>query len=663
MTRAIQSMLASLAALLFSAPALAQEQSLSAEAFARDPNIASVSLSPDGNHVALIQAIGDDQAIVVVDWRNGRSQAVQVARRRIGLFLDWVAWKGDSRLLFGAVQRVGWDGTPEDVTYDIVRRVFAMNRDGSGVTQMFEGEMRRLLNPDQAPVRLIDILTNDPEHVLLGTWGQDGYTVFRTNVNTGRSMIVDNRLGWDAFRVLVDGAGNPVMRADALPYNSGYRFYRRAPNGGRWELAYEVRRSTIVDNRDFYPMRAGPGAGQVYVAARPEGQEFQAIYLYNTSTGELGQPVYAHAGADASSIRVDPNDNSMLAGCGQTQRWECRASDPGMQRHFDAIAAYFEGLADFALTGVSADKSVWLIAADGPTIPLTSYVYDLAARRLTAIASTHPQLPRTRLSPTEIVRYAARDGQALWGYLTMPRAASGPPPLIVLPHGGPESRDSYGFGFLEQFLASRGYAVFQPNFRGSEGSGRSFAVAGHRQWGLRMQDDVTDGVRHLIDAGTIDPQRICIVGASYGGYVALAGGAFTAELYRCVVSIAGDADLIQMMDEERLLQGRGSMGYAYWLGLVGDPNRDRDALIATSPARHAANFRAPVLLIHGRADYIVQVDQSETMRGALRRAGKPVEYVDFEHEGHFWPWWEPENRQRMLEEIERFLGQHLGPTQ
>jgi dipeptidyl aminopeptidase/acylaminoacyl peptidase len=178
-----------------------------------------------------------------------------------------------------------------------------------------------------------------------------------------------------------------------------------------------------------------------------------------------------------------------------------------------------------------------------------------------------------------------------------------------------------------------------------------------------MQDDVTDGVRHLIDAGTIDPQRICIVGASYGGYVALAGGAFTAELYRCVVSIAGDADLIQMMDEERLLQGRGSMGYAYWLGLVGDPNRDRDALIATSPARHAANFRAPVLLIHGRADYIVQVDQSETMRGALRRAGKPVEYLDFEHEGHFWPWWEPENRQRMLEEIERFLGQHLGPTQ
>jgi len=639
-------------------PASAQTQPLTAELFARDQNLWSVSLSPDGRNVAMVQRVGEDEAIVVVDWRTRQAQAVQRARRVRGLFLDWVAWKNDNRLLFAASQRIDWDGTPEDTDYTVIRRVYAMDRNGGNVATMFEGQMRRLAAADYAHMNLIDVLENDPENVLFGTWGQNGYTVYRANVNTGRADVVDDDSGWETVRMFVDGESNPVMRMEALPYSSGYRFFRRAPGARRWELAHEVRRSTVAQNRDFLPLRAGPGPGQVYVAARPEGREFQAVYLYNTSTGELGAPIYSHPNTDADAIRVDPNDNSLLAGCGQVQRWECRATDPAMQRHFTAIGAYFEGLADFNLLDVSLDKSVWLIWADGPTIPPTAYIYDLSATQITAIGSTYPQIPRPQLSPTEIVHYTARDGTALWGYLTTPREnVRG---LVVLPHGGPESRDSYGFSFMEQFLAARGYAVFQPNFRGSEGSGRSFAAAGHRQWGRRMQDDVTDGVRHLIQTGAANAQRICIVGGSYGGYVALAGGAFTPDLYRCVISIAGDADLVQMLDEERQQQGRGSMGYAYWVQVTGDANRDRDELLAVSPARHAANFQAPVLLIHGRRDGIVRVEQSETMRDALRRAGKPVEYIDFEDEGHYWSNWEEANRRRLLEEIDRFLGAHIG---
>lgn len=638
--------------------ASAQTQAPSAEAFARDVNLWSVSLSPNGQYAAMIQRVDGGEAVIVVDWRTRQATAIQNARRTRGLFLDWVAWKNDGRLLFAASQRLDWDGTPEDTQYRVIRRVYAMNRDGSNVTQMFEGQMRQLLSADYAPMHLIDVLQNDPENVLFGTWGQNGYTVYRASVTSGRATVVDDDSGWDTWRVFVDGAGNPVMRMDGLPYGSGYRFFRRSPDGGRWELAHEVHRSTIAQNRDFAPVRAGPGAGQVYVAARPEGQEFQAIYLYDTRTGQLGSPIYADATTDADAIRVDPNDNSLLAGCGQAQRWQCRATDPRMQRHFDAISAYFEGLADFTLQDVSLDKSVWLIYADGPTIPPTYYIYDLNATHISPIGSEYPQVPRAQLAPTQIVQYVARDGAPLWGYLTaLPNASRG---LVVMPHGGPESRDSYGFNFLVQFLASRGYAVFQPNFRGSEGSGRTFAQAGHRQWGRRMQDDVTDGVRHLIQTGAADAQHICIVGASYGGYAALAGGAFTPELYRCVISIAGDADLIQMLDEERQQQGRGSAGYSYWVQVTGDANRDRDELIAVSPARRADAFRAPVLLLHGRADYTVRVEQSETMRDALRRAGKPVEYIDFEDEGHYWSNWEPANRQRLLEEVDRFLGQHIG---
>jgi dienelactone hydrolase len=599
----------------------------------------------------------------VVDWRTRQAQAVQTARRDRGLFLNWVIWKGNNRLLFAATQRIDWDGTPEDTTFTQIQRIFGMNRDGTGIQQMFEGQMRQLLNPDFAPVELIDALENDPENVIIGTWGQDGYTAFRLNVNTGRGPVVDDALGWDTSSVFVDGAGNPVLRTDPLPSGAGYKFYRRAPEGGRWQLAYEVRRAAIAQNRDFFPIGAGPGAGQIYVAARPEGQEYQAVYLYDTRTGQLGTPVYAHPSADAQGIRVDPTDNTLLAGCAEAERWECRAADPRMQRHFDAIARYFEGAADFSLISVSHDKNIWLIEANGPTIPPTLYAYDLAAAQLVPIASTYPQLPRAQLSPTQVVRYTARDGTALWGYLTMPRDASGAPPLVVMPHGGPETRDSYGFGYFEQYLASQGYAVFQPNFRGSEGSGRSFAMAGRRQWGRRSQDDITDGVRHLIQQGSVNGGRVCIVGASYGGYAALAGGAFTPELYRCVISIAGDADLIEMLDDERQGQGRNSLGYTYWVEVAGDPNADRDALIATSPARHAGNFTAPVLLIHGRDDYIVRVEQSETMRDALRRAGKPVEYLDFPDEGHYWHNWEPENRQRLLETIDRFLDQHIGAAQ
>ncbi len=630
--------------------------------FARDANLWSASLSPSGQWVAMIQRVegGGGESILVVDWRTRQAQAVQTARRTRGLFLDWVTWKGNDRLLFSASQRVDWDGTPQDTSYSVIRRVYSMNRDGSGVTQMFEGQMRQLLNADYAPMHLIDVLENDPENVLFGTWGQNGYTVYRVNVATGRPTVVDDDSGWDTGRIFVDGAGNPVMRMDFLSYGSGYRFFRRSPDGGRWQLAHEVRRSTIAQNRDFSPLYPGPGAGQVYVAARPEGQEYQSIYLYDTRTGELGAPIYSHPNADAEAVRVDPNDYSLLAGCHEAQRWQCRASDPRMQRHFDAIAAYFQGAADFTLQDVSRDRSTWLIWVDGPTIPPTYYIYDLNAAQITPLGSLYPQIPRAQLAPTEVVNYTARDGTALWGYLTTPPGTSAPRALIVMPHGGPESRDSYGYNFFEQYLASRGYAIFQPNFRGSEGSGRAFANAGHRQWGRRMQDDVTDGVRHLIQTGAADPQRICIVGASYGGYAALAGGAFTPELYRCVVSVAGDADLVQMLDEERQGQGRGSSGYAYWVQITGDANRDRDELIAVSPARHAEDFRAPVLLIHGRDDYIVRVEQSETMRDALRRAGKTVQYVDFEDEGHYWGNWEPENRQRLLEEIDRFLAQHLG---
>jgi dipeptidyl aminopeptidase/acylaminoacyl peptidase len=656
-------LLALCAAALLAVGASAQTSSPSpAERFARSAEIWGVSMSPDGSHFAAIQRVELGEALVIISRETGQARAIQLARADRYLHIDWIEWKSDHRLVFVLRQNMWYfdlsvSGSVSDVDRFDVTRVFAVDRDGRGLTQMFQGEMRRLA-VDYAPIRLIDIQANDPEHVLLGTYGRRGYTVYRANVTNGEVDSIEDA-DWNTGAIYVDGVGRPSMRVDFLPNGSGYQIYRRPERGG-WRLAHEVRRSTISQNRDFYPLGPGPGAGQVYVAARPEGQEFQAIYLYNTLTGELGEPVFRHASADSQIAWLDPNDRSLMVGCAETQRWECRAQTPDMQRHFDGIARYFEGRADFSLEGVTRDDRAWLIYANGPTLPGAYFLYDLNTTQIAAVTATQPQTARMDLAPMRTVQYTSRDGVQLWGYLTEPVGGAGLHPLVVLPHGGPEIRDSYSYDFFVQFLASRGYAVFQPNFRGSEGSGRSFAEAGHRQWGRIMQHDITDGVQHLIDTGVVVRERICIVGASYGGYAALAGATLTPDLYRCAISIAGVSDLVEILNTERREEGRRSTTYAYWLRLIGDPTADAEALRAVSPAQLADRVQIPILLIHGTADGIVLASQSERMRDALNRAGKEVKYVPLENEGHIWSNWSAANRVRMLEETEQFLAAHIG---
>ena len=310
-------------------PAQAQQQ-LGAAEFAREAQIWSPSLSPDGRYVAAIQSTDQGNALVVIDWRTRHAQAIQLARRDRSLFLESVAWKNNDRLIFIMRQRatmyyVATDShhlgrDPEE--FDVLR-IFAVNRDGSQLAQIFENQQNRMATRD-ASIQLIDTLRSDPTHVLVGTWGQRGFTLYKADIGTGQVQSVEDA-EWSTFNLITDVTGKPVMRVDALPYNSGYRIYRRGPDERRWTLAHEVRRTQRSDNRDFAPLAAGPGPGQVYVAARADGQEYQAIYLYNTATGELGQPVFSAPHADSAVAWINPNTNTMIVGCGEAQRWQCRA--------------------------------------------------------------------------------------------------------------------------------------------------------------------------------------------------------------------------------------------------------------------------------------------------------------------------------------------------
>jgi dipeptidyl aminopeptidase/acylaminoacyl peptidase len=285
------------------------------------------------------------------------------------------------------------------------------------------------------------------------------------------------------------------------------------------------------------------------------------------------------------------------------------------------------------------------------------YLFDPATGGLEFLAEIAPWLKEGDLAEMKPVTYTARDGLSIQGYLTLPRGAAGQRlPVVVNPHGGPWARDVWGWNAEVQFLASRGYAVFQPNFRGSTGYGRTFWESGFKQWGRSMQDDVTDGVRWLIRQGIADPARIAIFGGSYGGYCALAGAAFTPDLYRAVVDYVGVSNLFTFL----------AAIPPYWKPyletmheMVGDPERDKEMLAACSPALHADRIRAPLLIAQGANDPRVNKAESDQVVAALRQRGVAVEYLVKANEGHGFQ--NEENRLEFYRAMERFLDRHLKP--
>ena len=284
-------------------------------------------------------------------------------------------------------------------------------------------------------------------------------------------------------------------------------------------------------------------------------------------------------------------------------------------------------------------------------------MYDIARKNLSFLMSARPWLEPERLAEVEAQRMVMRDGQTITSYLTWPAGPRTKLPLVVLPHGGPRDRDSLQFDAMAQAMASQGWLVVQPNFRGSSGYGRAFAEAGYRQWAGAMQDDVTDTVTHLIGQGVVDPQRVVILGGSYGGYSALAGAVVTPTLYRAAASIAGVTDLPELMKWHAKEDGRDSPVYETLVERIGDPSKDKAALEAASPRRRAAEIQIPVLLIHGKLDGIVPIRQSQLMAKALKKARKQVSTMEVIGEGH--SGWSSENEIKAINAVIGFFEPHM----
>ena len=669
--------IAAVAAALFAVAGLAhaaggtdvtQTPSPPLKAFFQPPTFDDAALSPDGTMIAYTQVTPTGPntyaSIVIVDNLADGKRTPVLKLDKKGAGVGWLIWKDNNRLLIDVslfdVQRVG--NTPDGalVGIHLGNFIMATDKDGKNQTQMLKTQSWD--NDRGVLVSLMDRLRRDPDHILIQALNHSySPAIWKVDVHTGEAVDIedgsDDVTGW-----LTDDTGQPTVR-----FRDSYKsqiIEVRAKGETRWTVIATIREKDAKALADFDFLGPTDKPGQFFVTTKPKDKsegEFRRLRTYDVATKALSEPIWAPIDHDVDSIVFDEDTNKLEGACYTVDVETCDFADKSTNAYFKALGKFFQGDRSLALVSFSENGRYWLLSVSGPDQPGGYYLFDRQAKHIDALGDRYAQLPTDSLATMERFHFTARDGADIAGYVTRPKgAAAGPLPLIVMPHGGPEARDTFAYDPWGQFLATRGYLVFQPNFRGSDGYGRSYAEAGYKQWSGVMANDITDGVKALIAAGKVDPARICIFGASYGGYAALYAGATHPELYKCVVSRAGDAELQATMKFERQTYKADSETYKYWLKSIGDPDKDAAMLAAASPATYAASYGPPVLLLHGDDDDIVDPEQSKIMFRALKRAGKDVTLLTYSHEAH--SDWQPDDEIASMAQIIKFIEAHIAPA-
>jgi len=673
------SLTCALAAAMFVAPVAAADSTQavvppSIEDFLAEPAVSLAALSASGRYVAFVRSDADGDDLMVWDAEthearslvrtNGNGAQAIGPHYKASTRMFSLTWKGDGKLVYGVRVAYDWQGKVPLVNAQAThlsaraRAFYSVDRVGGKITSI-----EAKVGLETRMPWLLDSLRDDPDHILTWTRELDGVKVFKVSLSDRSAELVqadDNGV----TEYVIDHAGAVVGRMRLLGGHSGYGWLLlegRAPGESTWNRITEIHRDELIPLSDFELLGPAEKPGQFYVAAKPkkpEDGDTIAIRILDFKTRETGPAIAQNPKYDMRGM-VQDRDGKLLGGCYFADVWRCDYTDKAEAQAREALGALFPADHDLVVLDRSDDGARWLVSASAPNEPGRYVLFDRKSGKAEPVAGRFPRTPGETLGHMQRFEWTSRDGEGLSGYLTEPVgvAAGQKPPLVVLPHGGPEARDYLEYDRWAAFLSSRGYAVFQPNFRGSSGFGKAFAEAGYKQWGGRMQEDVADGVKAVLASGKVDPARVCVVGASFGGYAALYAGA-TDPTYRCVVSIAGDADLIRTLEWEHDVFHDAVQRVEYWDKTIGDLKADRAKLEAASPIRMVDRFRAPVLLIHGDGDPIVSVDQSRKMKDALKRAGKSVRYVELPDVGH--TGWTRETEGRILGEVERFLGENLG---
>jgi dipeptidyl aminopeptidase/acylaminoacyl peptidase len=629
--------------------------------YAAQPEITMLALSPDGKRVAGVKLSGADTLLVVMDTAADAAapKAINLGKHDVSM----LRWASPTRLLFVSESRDKIFKVDERGIYmEGAPRLYGVNGDLSNLMMFFRGD-KKLERENLGVPDIVSMLSGDPDHVLLPLYINQGRLgLFKVDINTGAYEQVasgeSHTIHWFA-----DRNGEPAIRLDANPRRTSATAYFRVSAPGEklsWRKGQTFRLQSGTSRiPDFIPVRAGPVPTQYYVIARPPGANTLGVYLYDMKQDSFVETLFSDPQYDVDDAVFDPATGAYVGAFYWEDIYRFRIADVAYRAKLEDLDKKLGGGLNLRPLDQSDDGRFLLVLASSAHNSGSYHIYDSSNGTVRDMGKTRPYMERLPKGDLRAITYTARDGSQLRGYVTHPinHAPGSKAPLVVLPHGGPEARDYSDFSPMIQFLAARGYAVFQPQFRGSGGFGLAFSEAGHGRWADIMQTDVSDGVRQLIKDGFADPQRICIFGLSYGGYSALMGPLVEPDLYKCAVSASGVSDLARMLRWQRNEEGSSSSVYQYWVGQIGDPDKDKAAIAAASPALMADRYNVPVLLIHGAKDPIVPVEQSHYMRDALKKAGKPVEYVEFEYGIHGF---ENGYQHEGLTALEKFFATHLG---
>ena len=607
----------------------------------------TIKISPDGRHLAATVPLEDRTVLVVLD-RDSK----EVVGGGMGVADSAVAdfwWADEKRIVISMAQTFG----TEDAQY-LTGEVHVFDLDGKRVRRLVgqgpeAGIVQNLMTVAQEYAFVIDHRADDTGAVLVSTWlpGSTPKThVERLNLRSGRRAVVASAPVRRASFTL-DPKGT-VRFADGADDENDRELYYRESADAPWRLVNDSQASGFIANA--LGMDADGTTAYVQVT-RAEGPD--AIEAWDMRTLARTE-LLRDAVVDPDAILYDVDGRTPVGARyvdeGATLRFFDESSE--MARRYRMLEKALPGRG-VALTSSTRDGQLALVRTWHDRDPGQYLLFDTQARTASGVFARMSWLAPEAVGPTRKISFQARDGLTLHGYLTRPAdAGGGPLPMVVVPHGGPfDVYDEWGFDLDAQVLSAAGYAVLRVNFRGSGNYGRRHLVLGAREWGGTMQDDLSDATRWAIEQGIAEPDRICIAGASYGGYAALMGVAREPGLYRCAVGYVGVYDLPAMHAEEASAAGWARNWANDWMG-------ERASLAARSPVNLADRIKAPVFLAAGGADRIAPISHTRKMQRALEKAGVPVQALYIDSEGHGFR--KEEHRRRYYAQLLAFLAEHLG---
>ena len=612
-----------------------------AEVFGALPAETFAALSPDGHWIAWNDETERKPRIVIFDLNTHRIQRIAALPERTRL--RRLLWS-DNETLLATESEAG----EVQVATNRARTYFmtiALNPTGEGAVMLPSAIGYATGTAAARGARMVRAHTAKPHTVIMSS----GPQLLEVDTTTGHAERIkygnEHTVAW-----AVDREGKPVAREDWDWKEQAYRIYTLGE-----ESIKEILRK---DDRSA-PILAGllPDDSALVLLAS-NGHAHQSAWMVPLD-GSPQKVLAEDPDADITAAYTDNHTGAIVGFYVSGTKTKVQWLDPVAQRRQEVLQRSFPNSA-VEVYGWTIDGAKTLALVQTPSSPPIYYLIDFKTHRADIAAEEYPALSGVKLGELEEITYKARDGTDIPAYLTLPpETASGVHPLVVLPHGNANGRDYPYFNWIVQFLASRGYAVLQPQFRGSSGFGEAFEKAGYRQWGGLMQDDVTDGVRAMVDRKVADPRRVCIVGFSYGGYASLAGAAFTPDLYACAISVNGISDLRSMLNEtvpqSTPWAWETSASMSEWTERIGAPNDP--ALDRKSPIHSVASIKAPILLVYGSSDGVVPNAQSLKMEEALRSAGKRVTLVKLADEDHALS--HTETRVQILKAVEDFLHENL----